>query len=228
MTMRDIAPTSAATEVGRHRARMRLGRRRKRSTSVEPRKASAVLTMVDLLSCAFGGAIFLFLLTAEPPGSAEASPKASTDDGLLTIRMASTTVRPIFVLKQKGTGQTFIVDGSTLTGHSAQRKVANSRSGIAGGSVFAIGSTPWDAEPGAQLHELTLKFEKPSTDWCIRYGTASDDSSARVRSIDQVKGPSIQIVVQGPRARRSEVKLGPPGELLPPLQMSPCYDFKFS
>lgn len=228
MTDPNFASTLAANDVGRHRARMKFGRRRKRSPSVEPRKASAVLTMVDLLSCAFGGAIFLFLLTAEPPGNADASPKAATDDGLLTIRMASTIIRPIFVLRQKITGQTFIVDGATLTGHSAQRKIAKSRSGLTGGSVFAIGSTPWDAEPGGQLHELTLKFEKPTTDWCIRYGTASDDSSARARSIDQVKGPPIQIVVQGPRARRAEVKLGQPDEVLPALQMSPCYDFKFS
>jgi hypothetical protein len=216
---------SVLNEIGLHRTRLRLRGRKAKLTKLEPRKAAAILSMVDLLSCAFGGAIFLFLLTAAPPAAREASPKTTTEDGYVAIWVNSTMVRPIFVLKQRKTGISFVVDGTTLVGQSAHRKVAGSRSGDTGGHVYAIGATPWDAEPGGQLQSLLLKFDKPVAEWCLRYGTASDDSSARARSVSEIKEAPIQIRVQGPRARGFlEVKL--PNQAVPQaLQMSPCQDF---
>lgn len=211
------------------RARMRLRSHKRRISDAPPRRAAAILTMVDLLSCAFGGGIFLFLLTAAPAGYAPgAAPSARTNDGFLKIHLTSDMVRPIFVLKQTKTDYSFVVDGASLVGRSVERRVAEARSGIATGRVYAIGPTPWDVAEDAPQRSLTLRFEEPVADWCIRFATADDDSSARKRGANQIAEAPIVLSIQRPGSRRIEVVgTGQLKIMPPPLQFSPCIDFSF-
>lgn len=213
---------------GLTRARLRLRKRAPPRAEAPPRKAAAILTMVDLLSCAFGGGIFLFLLTAAPPGNlAKASPNAMTKDGLLIIEVASEMVRPIFVLSQVRTGHSFIVDGQSLLGRSAMRRVANAYAGTRTGNVYAVGTTPWDVEDGSTRRSLILRFEQPVSEWCLRYATADDDSSARERGLNQIKEARITVRIQKPGMRAEEIGAGQVKLMPAPLQLSQCLNFSF-
>lgn len=209
------------------RVRMQLRRRDSVISPPQPRPTASILTMVDLLSCAFGGGIFLFIITANPLDmTTKAAPPSRTDDGLVVIQLKSEMVRPIFVFTQKRTGHRFVVDGPSLRGHSALQRVADARSGDKAGNVYAVRPTPWDLQEKASVRTLTLKFEQPVSEWCVQYGTADDDTSARARGASQISRAEIAIRVQKPgTTRRVTVS---EGTFMPaPLQLSSCIDFSF-
>jgi hypothetical protein len=182
--------------------------------------------MVDLLSCAFGGGIFLFIITANPSAMMpKAPPPARTQDGHLFIRLTSDMVRPVFVFTQRKTGRRFVVHGASLRGHSTLRRVVDAQSGDMVGNVYAVGATPWDAEAGAPIRRLMLKFEQPMAEWCIQYATADDDTSARARGLKEMKEAEITVRVQKPGS--SQTVLAGESKRMPALELSPCINFSF-
>jgi hypothetical protein len=182
MSVSDETPDS-----GLHRSRLRLRGSRRKAADPRAQTARAVLSMVDLLSCAFGGALFLFILTAAPANQAGGLPPAATDRAFLWIDIDSTTARPIVILKrfenEGGALQdTIRVDASRLKGNGSLREVVGARSNDTGGKISTFGLTPWEVDPGVRLPTLVLMLDDPSSFWCVRLGVASDDSSARARS----------------------------------------------
>lgn len=221
---KSTAPYSSSLE----RARMRLRSYKRRASNAPPRRAAAVLTMVDLLSCAFGGGIFLFLITAAPFGrTSGAAPSARTNDGFLTIQLQSEMVRPMFILKEVGGGTSFVVDSESITGRSVERRVKLAKAGPSNGRVYAVGPTPWDVAAGTPVRKLVLRFEEPAPDWCISVATANDDSYARKRGADQISEARITLSIQRPGGKPQLIDLGPVTTIPPALEFSPCIRFSF-
>lgn len=165
---------------------------------VRRRRLSSVMAMVDLLSCAFGGALFLFMLTATPMSRPEAAPEALSALAVVTVKYESRSVRPIVLVQPPNGGRRFLVDATRL-GPSGRnlRAVDDARSNDAGGRVLVYGPTPWDVDPDVLLPPIRLLFEKPALgEWCFRLGVASDDSSSRHRFGSEIRTDAVQIKVQ--------------------------------
>ena len=169
-----------------HRSRLRLRGIQRKAQTRRVRSTRAVLSMVDLLSCAFGGALFLFMLTAAPPNLAGGLPATVFDRAVLWIDTDTTNARPIIILKRYETADTtgpaaatMRIDLAQLGGSGTLRKVIGATSNAFGGNIYAFGPTPWEAEPGTRPVSLALMLDNPATQWCMRLGMASDDTLGR-------------------------------------------------
>jgi len=172
------------------RARLRM-RGRKRGSSARPlRKNAAILSMVDLLSCAFGGGLFLFMLTAAPSELANAAPQSTTSFAFLKLALTSDAARPLVLLSRTDDPTAAIrIDEAHLIGRSSRRLVEQPV-GSTQPKVWTIGATPWDVPPeGSKERPLLLQLEAPAGDWCIKFGLADNDAHAR-----QSSGASISAV----------------------------------
>jgi len=165
----------------RSQAIARIRSRRRAPPGRRPRAAAAVMSMVDLLSCAFGGALFLFMLTAAPLEPAKASPDARSEQAIVKIDVTTRSARPIFVFTPPPapTGLSpVIVDPSRLLGVSSMRQVEDARSNLEGGKVWVFGPTPWDMS-GDEKRPLYLMFDAPEGMWCLKVGLQDSDSAGR-------------------------------------------------
>lgn len=178
--------TDDPEDVSLHRSRLRLRGVQRKAQVRRVRSTRAVLSMVDLLSCAFGGALFLFMLTAAPPNQAGGLPPTVFDRATLWIDVETTNARPIVILKRYETAErrgpaaaTMRIDLAQLDGSSALRKVIGATSNDFGGNVYAFGPTPWESAPGTRPVPLILMLDDPATHWCVRLGMASDDTLGR-------------------------------------------------
>jgi len=174
------------------RARLRMRGKKRQSSMPALRKNAAILSMVDLLSCAFGGGLFLFMLTAAPSELANAAPPSATSFAFLRITLTSNAARPLVVLQRADRGDDpILIDDARWAGNSSRRLVDDPHAGGARPKVWTIGATPWDVlPPGTLQRPLLLQLEAPIGDWCIRFGLSDNDEHARTpsgASIDAVK-----------------------------------------
>lgn len=217
---------------GPHRSRLRLRGSRRKVDRNRARAARAVLSMVDLLSCAFGGALFLLILTAAPASQVGGLAPAGTDRAFLLVDIDSVTARPIVILKrfagEGGEPQDIIrIDASKLKGVGSLREVVGARSNDSGGKVWTFGTTPWEVGPGVQLPTLRLVLDDPTSFWCVRLGIATDDSSARARPGSEINTKLITVRKKTVGSSRVEDAVG---EIAVPAGVGMtehCYPFRF-
>lgn len=223
--------TDETSETGLHRSRLRLRGSRRKAANPRAQTARAVLSMVDLLSCAFGGALFLFILTAAPANQAGGLPPAAMDRAFLWIDIESTTARPIVILKRyESEGgalrDTIRIDASMLKGNGSLREVVGARSNDSVGKVWTFGLTPWEVNPGVRLPTLVLMLDAPTSFWCVRLGVASDDSSARERPGTAIQTKLMTVRKQSVDSSKVEDAVGaitvPTG-----VGMTECHHFRF-
>lgn len=199
--MARLARPDESIETAHHRLRLRGGQRK--ANGSRTRSARAVLSMVDLLSCAFGGALFLFMLTAAPPNQAGSLPPTAFDRTTLWIDMDMLNARPIIILKRyddadrREAAATIRIDAAQLGGHGTLRKVIGARANAMGGNIYAFGPTPWEAAPDTRPGPLILMLDEPATHWCIRLGIASDDTSGRAGKPVRVDAVSLRRQLPG-------------------------------
>lgn len=218
-------------DTGLHRSSLRLRGSRRKAADPRVLTARAVLSMVDLLSCAFGGALFLFILTAAPANQAGGLPPAATDRAFLWVDIDSTTARPIVILKRvdsegRALQDPIRIDASRLKGDGSLREVVGARSNDSAGKVWTFGLTPWEVGPGVRLPTLVLMLDEPTSFWCVRLGVASDDSSARERPGIAIQTKLMTVRKQTVGSSKVEDAVGaitvPTG-----VGMTECYHFRF-
>lgn len=191
------------TELAQHNSRLRLRGAQRKPNGRRTRSARTVLSMVDLLSCAFGGALFLFMLTAAPPNQAGGLPPAAFDRAVLWIDMDTFNARPIIILQRFASADateaeaTIRIDAAQLGGHGTLRKVIGASSNDTGGNIYAFGPTPWEAAPETRPGSLVLMLDDPVANWCIRFGIASDDTRGRAGKAIQVDAVSLRRQLPG-------------------------------
>ena len=182
----------------RQRPLLRLRGRRRRTSEGRPRRAAAILSMVDLLSCAFGGALFLFMLTAQPAQQATAAPKAPTDVGFLKIEAKTNSVRPVFYFQDTNDPkESFRVDRTRIKGNSSLRVVKMPPSNPNRGKVWTYGPTPWDTPSNAKIRLLYLRLQAPQGKWCLRVGMQNDDTNGRAGPQPQITKLTISQLLPG-------------------------------
>lgn len=182
----------------RQRAMARFKGRRRAPATTRPKTAAAVMSMVDLLSCAFGGALFLFMLTAAPPELATAAPESQTAQGFVKIVVKSSSARPVFAFKYGEPALLrFRVDDDRLKGKSGRRQVLRAASNLEGGKVWVYGPTPWDVGPDEDLRPLLLIFDKPEGNWCLYVGLLDDDDDGRLDSNAAIDAVNVEVTRPG-------------------------------
>jgi hypothetical protein len=217
--------TKMITHSALHRTRLRLRGGGRTRGAAKLRKASGVLAMVDLLSCAFGGALFLFMLTAAPTVQVNTAPDARSGDAFVILEVAASVARPIVLFKQIASSDSFIVDEDSLMDASSERRIRHAKSRPDGGGIWAIGATPWDVNPGAARQILMLRFSKPVKEWCVRMGIATDDSSARARGAGEVGPATMRLSIQ--KSGDSQPTSGPDYVVEANMRMSDCFNIQF-
>lgn len=169
----------------------------------KPRAVAAIMSMVDLLSCSFGAALFLFVVTFNPAEQRVATPDARSNQGIVRIIATTRSARPIFVLTDPLSGlPPVVVDKGRLKGTTGLREVKDARSNADGGKVFVYGPSPWDLQYGEEKRPLYLVFESPTGARCLRIGILDNDGTGRRDADGEIT--AIEVSVLKPKSAGME------------------------
>ena len=165
--------------------------------------------MIDMLSCAFIGAIFMFLLVLASGRAIPAAP-ASISGESFVVRLAASTpdAMPLLTFSYPGTTRPVVLRPDRMQ-RSGIRRYA--RFADNGPMFLVLGPTPWTDTPEMRSEETIVVIERNGTDGCWEIGVLFADTRGRLATAAETEKAleAAVIVIAGQRKfERREVSRG--------------------